>query len=232
MGQKVNPVGMRIGLNKNWNSRWYASDKDYANFLSEDMKIRSFLEEKIGRDAQLSHIEIERKKNDKGYFVKVIIFVAKPGTVIGQKGENINKLTDALTKMLKCTVKIDVVEVKQPYLDARIVADTIASQLEARASFRIVQKKAIAQVRKAGAKGIKTAVSGRLAGADIARSEGYKEGTMAINTLASDIDYSCREARTTYGKLGVKVWICRGVSEFTLKSDVPEAPQKNAKKGE
>lgn len=214
MGQKVNPVGMRVGLNKNWNSRWYASDKDYSRFLAEDIKIREFLEKKIGRDSQLSHIEIERKKNDKGYFVRVIVFVAKPGTVIGQKGENINKLTENLVKMLNCAVKIDVVEVKQPYLDARIVADSICAQLEARASFRIVQKKAIAQVRKAGAKGCKTAVSGRLAGADIARTEGYKEGTMASNTLTSDIDYSQREAMTTYGKLGVKVWICRGEIEI------------------
>ena len=196
------------------------------------MNIRNFLESKIGRDAQLSHIEIERKKNDKGYFVKVIIFVGKPGTVIGQKGENINKLTESLTKTLKCTVKIDVVEVKQPYLDARIVADQICAQLEARASFRIVQKKAISQVRKAGAKGIKTEVSGRLAGADIARSEWYKDGTMAINTLASDIDYSWREAMTTYGKLGVKVWICRGTKDFSLKSDIPENNSRNSKKGE
>ena len=156
MGQKVNPVGMRIGLNKNWNSRWFAEDKDYSRFLVEDIKIREFLEAKIGKDSQLSHVEIERKKNDKGYFVRVIVCVAKPGTVIGQKGENINKLTDALVKMLHCSVKIDVVEVKQPYLDARIVADQICAQLEARAYFRIVQKKAIAQVRKAGPKGCKT----------------------------------------------------------------------------
>ena len=230
MGQKVNPVGMRIGLNKNWNSRWFASDKDYSNFLVEDIKIRKFLEKKIGRDAQLSHIEIERKKNDKGYFVRVIICVAKPGTVIGTKGENINKLTEALAKMLNCSVKLDVVEVKQPYLDARIVADQISAQLEARASFRIVQKKAISQVRKAGAKGCKTAVSGRLAGADIARTEGYKEGTMAINTLTSDIDYSCREAMTTYGKLGVKVWICRGEKEINPRNVNRE--ETSSKKGE
>lgn len=230
MGQKVNPVGMRIGLNKNWNSRWFAEDKDYSRFLVEDIKIREFLEAKIGKDSQLSHVEIERKKNDKGYFVRVIVCVAKPGTVIGQKGENINKLTDALVKMLHCSVKIDVVEIKQPYLDARIVADQICAQLEARASFRIVQKKAIAQVRKAGAKGCKTEVSGRLAGADIARSEGYKEGTMAINTLTSDIDYSCREAMTTYGKLGVKVWICRGEKEINSKLSEPETNSR--KKGE
>lgn len=229
MGQKVNPIGMRIGLNKNWNSRWYASDKEYSNFLVEDMNIRNYLEKQIGRDAQLSHIEIERKKNDKGFFVRVLVFVAKPGTVIGTKGENINKLTETLQKMLKCSVKIDVIEVKQPYLDARIVADQICAQLEARASFRIVQKKAIAQVRKSGAKGCKTAVSGRLAGADIARTEGYKEGTMAINTLVSDIDYSWREAMTTYGKLGVKVWICRGEKEINPRNVKVED---NQKKGE
>lgn len=229
MGQKVNPIGMRIGLNKNWNSRWYASDKEYSNFLVEDINIRNYLEKQIGRDAQLSHIEIERKKNDKGFFVRVLVFVAKPGTVIGTKGENINKLTEALQKMLKCSVKIDVIEVKQPYLDARIVADQICAQLEARASFRIVQKKAIAQVRKSGAKGCKTAVSGRLAGADIARTEGYKEGTMAINTLVSDIDYSWKEAMTTYGKLGVKVWICRGEKEINPRNVKIED---NQKKGE
>ena len=229
MGQKVNPIGMRIGLNKNWNSRWYASDKEYSNFLVEDINIRNYLEKQIGRDAQLSHIEIERKKNDKGFFVRVLVFVAKPGTVIGTKGENINKLTESLQKMLKCSVKIDVIEVKQPYLDARIVADQICAQLEARASFRIVQKKAIAQVRKSGAKGCKTAVSGRLAGADIARTEGYKEGTMAINTLVSDIDYSWREAMTTYGKLGVKVWICRGEKEINPRNVKVED---NQKKGE
>ena len=229
MGQKVNPIGMRIGLNKNWNSRWYASDKEYSNFLVEDINIRNYLEKQIGRDAQLSHIEIERKKNDKGFFVRVLVFVAKPGTVIGTKGENINKLTESLQKMLKCSVKIDVIEVKQPYLDARIVADQICAQLEARASFRIVQKKAIAQVRKSGAKGCKTAVSGRLAGADIARTEGYKDGTMAINTLVSDIDYSWREAMTTYGKLGVKVWICRGEKEINPRNVKVED---NQKKGE
>lgn len=226
MGQKVNPVGMRIGLNKNWNSRWFASDKDYAKFLLEDIKIREYLEKNIGRDSQLSHIEIERKVNDKGNAIRVRIFAAKPGSIIGQKGEKINKLTEALTKMTASNVKIDAVEVKQPSLDARIVAEQICQQLEARASFRIAQKKAIAQVRKSGAKGCKTAVSGRLAGADIARTEGYKDGTMAINTLVSDIDYSCREAMTTYGKLGVKVWICRGEVEINPKKDAEE------KKGE
>lgn len=227
MGQKVNPVGMRIGLNKNWNSRWFASDKEYSKYLVEDMKVRNFLEKNLGREAQLSHIEIERKKGDKDKNnVRVQVFVAKPGMVIGPKGEKINKLTESIANLIGSNVKIDVIEVKQPYLDARIVAEQICQQLEARASFRIAQKKAIAQVRKSGAKGCKTAVSGRLGGTDIARTEGYKEGTMAINTLNSDIDYSCREAMTTYGKLGVKVWICRGEKVINPKGD------EDQKKGE
>ena len=211
MGQKVNPVGMRVGINKNWNSRWFASNKDYSNFLIEDNKIRKFIEKNLDKQAFLSHIEIERKKTNKGYVVTVQIFVARPGVVIGQDGVNINNLKKSLEKLINNTnLKVDVVEVKQPSLDAKIVSLQIAKQLEERASFRIVQKKALTQVRKAGAKGIKTSVSGRLAGADIARSEGYKDGTMAINTLRSDIDYAISEALTTYGKLGVKVWICRG----------------------
>ena len=225
MGQKVNPVGMRVGINKNWNSRWFASNKDYSNFLIEDNKIRKFIEKNLDKQAFLSHIEIERKKTNKGYVVTVQIFVARPGVVIGQDGVNINNLKKSLEKLINNTnLKVDVVEVKQPSLDAKIVSLQIAKQLEERASFRIVQKKALTQVRKAGAKGIKTSVSGRLAGADIARSEGYKDGTMAINTLRSDIDYACSEAMTTYGKLGVKVWICRG--------EVEENRLSNDKKGE
>ena len=236
MGQKVNPVGMRIGLNKNWNSRWYADKKEFPKYLADDLKIRNYIEERYGKDAQLSHIEIERKKNDKGIFVRLIIFAARPSIIIGAKGATVNALQAALAKMFDCTVKIDIVEVKQPYLDARIVADVICQQLEARASFRIVQKRAISQVRKSGAQGCKTAVSGRLAGADIARTEGYKEGTMAINTLHSDIDFATREAMTTYGKLGVKVWISRGVKDFSTRSDVVEIPNNRPnnvkKKGE
>ncbi|MDY2728319.1 MAG: 30S ribosomal protein S3 [Candidatus Onthovivens sp.] len=214
MGQKVNPVGMRVGINKNWNSRWFASNKDYSNFLIEDNKIRNYIEKNLDRQAFLSHIEIERKKTNKGHLVIVQIHVARPGVVIGQDGATINALRKNLVKLTNNeNIKVDVVEVKQPSLDAKIVSLQIAKQLEERASFRIVQKKALTQVRKAGAKGVKTAVSGRLAGADIARSEGYKDGTMAINTLRSDIDYAISEAMTTYGKLGVKVWICRGEVE-------------------
>ena len=228
MGQKVNPIGMRIGVNKNWNSRWFSSDKYYSNYLIEDNKIRNFIEEHLDKQAFLSHIEIERKNTPKGHQVTIMIFVARPGVVIGQDGATINALKKDLVKLIKNeNVKIDVVEVKNPSLDAKIVSLQIAKQLEERASFRIVQKKALTQVRKAGALGIKTAVSGRLAGADIARSEGYKDGTMAINTLRSDIDYAISEALTTYGKLGVKVWICRGVIDNNKKET-----KETSKKGE
>ena len=210
MGQKVNPVGLRIGVNKNWNSRWYANDQEYHVFLNEDVKVRCFLEKKL-KEALLSHVEIERIKTDKGYSVIVAVHVARPGVVIGQDGKNITELKEELAKMLKGSeVRVDVVEVKNPDLDANIVAQEIAKQLEERASFRTAQKKAIQRVRKAGAKGIKTSVSGRLGGADIARAEGYREGVIPLHTLRSDIDYACVHAATQYGRLGVKVWICRG----------------------
>ncbi len=235
MGQKVNPVGLRIGLNKDWSSRWFAENKDFSTFLLEDSNTRKYLEKTIAKDAYLSHIDIERKKTDKGYNVNVQIFVARPGFVIGEKGANIEVYKKAISKICNgANIKIDVIEVKNPSLDARIVSEQIADQLERRASFRIAQKKAIMQVRKAGARGIKTRVSGRLGGAEIAREEGYKEGTMAINTLRTDIDYAISEAHTTYGKLGVKVWISRGEKEFgkfeeeTQKSDAEiNAPKFN-----
>ncbi len=210
MGQKVNPVGLRIGVNKNWNSRWYANDNDFHVFLNEDIKVRNYLEKKL-KEALLSHVEIERIKTDKGYNVVILVFVARPGVVIGQDGKNITELKEELAKLLNNSeVRIDVVEVKNPDLDANIVAQEIAKQLEERASFRTAQKKAIQRVRKAGAKGIKTSVSGRLGGADIARAEGYREGVIPLHTLRSDIDYACVHAATQYGRLGVKVWICRG----------------------
>jgi small subunit ribosomal protein S3 len=236
MGQKVNPVGMRIGINKNWNSRWYASEKDYSKYLMQDIALRKTIEKNLPKDAYLSHVEIERKRGDKGTYVKVMIFVGRPGLVIGQEGAAINALKAKLAVLIDKddTLSVDVVEVKQPSLDAKIMSEKICQQLEARASFRIVQKKAISEVRKAGAKGVKTEVSGRLAGAEIARSEGYKEGTMAINTLRSDIDYACSEAHTTYGKLGVKVWICRGDVTNGEKpvQDRPAAPRRFDRKGE
>ena len=173
MGQKVNPVGMRIGISRDWNSKWYASNKDFSSLLNEDVQIRKYLNGKL-KEALLSHIEIERANKES---VKVLVFTARPGLVLGQDGENVKKITKELTKIAGGkSVKIAVVEVKNPALDANIVAQEMAKQLEDRASFRNVQKKTIQKVMKGGAVGVKTMISGRLAGADIARSEGYKEG--------------------------------------------------------
>lgn len=210
MGQKVSPVGMRVGINRNWNSRWFATDKEFHKFLLEDVKVRKYITKNL-KDALVSHVEIERRKNDKGHDVKVLIFVARPGVVIGQDGANINKIKKDISKILKgSTVRIEAVTVKNPDLDATLVAQWIATELENRASFRTAQKKAIQRVRKAGAKGVKTMVSGRLGGTDIARSEGYKDGIVPLTTLRANIDFANAEAVTPYGRLGVKVWICRG----------------------
>ncbi len=212
MGQKVSPVGMRVGINRDWHSRWFANDQEYAKFLHEDIKIRKYLEKEL-KEALLSHVEIERtrKASDNGSNVKIFVFVARPGVVIGQDGANTKRLEKEISKMLKnSNVKISVQEVKQPDLDATLVAKWIANELENRASFRTAQKKAIVRVRKAGAKGCRTLVSGRLGGADIARSEGYKEGIVPLTTLRSNIDFAIAEAVTPYGRLGVKVWICKG----------------------
>ncbi|MFA6739039.1 MAG: 30S ribosomal protein S3 [Bacilli bacterium] len=205
MGQKVNPVGMRIGVIRDWESKWYA-DKEFATFLHEDIKVRKFLESKL-KEAALSHVEIQRAKEQ----VDIYVYVARPGVVLGQDGKNVEELKKAVAKIVKeSSVKITVVEVKRPDLDAVLVAKSMAQQLEQRASFRTVQKKAIQRVMRAGAKGIKTLVSGRLGGAEIARSEGYSEGIVPLHTLRSDIDFAVVEAHTPYGRLGVKVWICRG----------------------
>ena len=215
MGQKVNPVGMRIGISKNWNSRWYADKKEYASLLNEDIKIRKYLTAKL-KESLLSHVEIERVKDT----VTVSIFTARPGSVLGQDNANIKEITKKVTKIANNKkVKISVVEVKNPSLDANIVAQEMAKQLEESASFRNVQKKAIQRVMKAGAVGCKTAVSGRLGGADIARSEGYKEGVVSLHTLRMDVDYALAEAKTTYGKLGCKVWISRGLAKPAKKND-------------
>ena len=204
MGQKVSPIGLRVGVIRDWESRWYA-DKDYADLLLEDVKIREFLTKEC-KHASVSRIEIERSKNR----VTVIIRTARPGVVIGTNGENIEQLKKKLEKMTGKNVYLNVVEIANPDLDARLVARSIADQLEQRASFRTAQKKAIQRTMRAGAKGIKTAVSGRLGGADIARGESYHEGTIPLQTLRADIDYGFAEADTTYGKLGVKVWIYKG----------------------
>ena len=227
MGQKVNPVGMRIGISRDWNSKWYASNKDFSSLLHEDVQIRKYLNGKL-KEALLSHIEIERANKES---VKVLVFTARPGLVLGQDGENVKKITKELTKIAGGkSVKIAVVEVKNPALDANIVAQEMAKQLEDRASFRNVQKKTIQKVMKGGAVGVKTMISGRLAGADIARSEGYKEGVVSLHTLRMDVDYAMAEADTQYGKLGCKVWISRGEAKKNKPAEKADFSAKKANK--
>ncbi len=204
MGQKVSPVGLRIGINRDWESRWYA-EKDYADLLHEDIKIRNYLREYY-KNSSISKIEIERSKNR----IKITVHTAKPGMVIGREGSVKDVAVKALQKVTNKTIFISIVEIKRPELDAQLVAQNIAEQLENRASFRRAQKSAISRVIRAGAKGCKTMVSGRLGGAEMARSEGYSEGNVPLHTLRADIDYAWAEALTTYGKLGVKVWIYKG----------------------
>ena len=205
MGQKVSPVGLRIGINKDWQSKWYAGNKDFAKYLNNDVKIRRFLATKL-KDAAVSNVLIERNTTK----TEVIINTAKPGVIIGHGGDEIDKLKKELSKLVNENVNISIMEVKNPDIDASIVAENIAKQIENRVSFRVAQKKAIRNTMKAGAKGIKTSVSGRLGGADMARTEGYTEGNTPLHTLRADIDYAHKEADTTYGKIGVKVWIYKG----------------------
>ena len=204
MGQKVNPHGLRVGIIKDWDSRWYA-DADFADYLKEDNEIRKSLKKRLFSSG-ISRIEIERAADR----VKVIVHTAKPGVVIGKSGAEIEKIKNELQKMTGKKVQVDVKEIKRPDKDAQLVAENIAQQLENRVSFRRAMKSAMGRTMKAGAKGIKTAASGRLGGADIARSEFYSEGTIPLQTLRADIDYGFAEADTTYGKVGVKVWIYNG----------------------
>ncbi len=206
MGQKVSPIGLRIGINKDWESKWYASNKkDAAKFLNNDVQIRNYIFKKY-KMAGISKIVIQRnnKKNE------VLIYVSKPGIIMGQSGVEVDKVAKELSKLVNEELKLTIVQIKNPDLVAQLVADNIAHQIENRVSFRVAQKKAIRNTMKAGAKGVKTLVSGRLGGADIARSEWYSEGTIPLHTLRADVDYATSEADTTYGKIGVKVWIYKG----------------------
>ncbi len=205
MGQKVNPHGLRVGVIKDWDSRWYADDSEFADFLVEDYKIREFLKKKL-MSAGVSKVEIERASDR----VKVIIYTAKPGIVIGKGGEEIEKTKKELGKLTDKKLTVDIKEIKRPDKDAQLVAENIASQLENRVSFRRAMKSCMGRTMKAGALGIKAAVAGRLGGADMARTEFYSEGTIPLQTLRADIDYGFAEADTTYGKVGVKVWIYKG----------------------
>ena len=205
MGQKVHPVGIRLGYIKDWNSIWYSDTKNYANKLLSDMSVRKYLFEKL-KKASVSRVKIERPAEN----AKVTIYTARPGVVIGKKGEDVEKLRQKLNKMMGVPVHINIEEIKKPELDGQLVADSIAQQLEKRVMFRRAMKRAVQSAMKMGAKGVKVQVSGRLGGAEIARSEWYREGRVPLHTLRANIDYATSEALTTYGIIGVKVWIFKG----------------------
>ena len=220
MGQKMHPHGLRVGIIKDWNSKWYANKKDFSDYLVEDHKIREYVKKKLFVSG-ISKIEIERTAK----FVKVNVYTAKPGLVIGKGGQIAETLKSDLQKMIGKDVNLNIVEVKNIDLDAQLVAENICAQLERRISFRRAMKQAMQKTMKAGALGIKTSVSGRLGGADMARTEFYKEGTIPLQTLRADIDYGFYEANTTYGKIGVKVWIYKGEVLPTKKEKVEGGDQ-------
>jgi len=220
MGQKVNPHGMRVGINKDWSSKWYADKSSFADFLVEDNQIRVFVKKKL-YNAGVSNIVIERPAADR---VKVIVMAARPGMVIGRDGEGIADFKKSLAKLTGKTVEVSIEEVRKTELDAQLTAESVAQSLERRTSFRRAMKQPISRTMKAGAKGIKIVCSGRLGGAEIARSEKYSEGNVPLHTLRADIDYGFAEADTTYGKIGVKVWINHGeILDKGLKDAVPKA---------
>lgn len=205
MGQKVHPVGIRLGIVKKHNSNWYASPKNYADYLITDLKVRDYLYSKL-KNASISRILIERPSEN----ARITISTARPGIVIGKKGEDVERLRREIARLMKTPVQINIDEIRKPDLDARLVAEGIASQLERRVMFRRAMKRAVQNTMRAGAKGIKVEVSGRLGGAEIARTEWYREGRVPLHTLRSDIDYGTSEAQTTYGIIGVKVWVYKG----------------------
>ena len=205
MGQKVNPHGARVGVIIDWSTKWYAGKKDFSNNLIEDYNLRKMLKEKLNQ-AGISHIDLQRA----GEKLHVIVYTAKPGIVIGKGGAGVEALKKEVEEFTGKQVALDIIEIKNPDIDAQLVAENIAQQLEMRVSFRRAMKQTIGRAMKSGAKGIKTTVSGRLGGADIARSEGYHEGSIPLQTLRAHIDYGFAEAKTTYGRIGVKVWIYKG----------------------
>ena len=205
MGQKVNPNGLRIGINKDWQAKWYANNTDFSKTLERDVKIRNYIDEKL-KNASVAKVEIERNAKR----CEVVIHSAKPGVIIGHGGEGIEELKKEISKIAGEEIQITISDIKKADMDAQLVAESIANQITNRASFRMAQKRAIRNAMKSGAKGIKTSVSGRLGGADMARSEGYTEGTIPLHTLRADVDYGFAEADTTFGKIGVKVWIYKG----------------------
>jgi small subunit ribosomal protein S3 len=228
MGQKVHPTGIRLGISKPFASTWYASSKDYASNIKGDHEVRAYLTEELKR-ASLSKIVIERPAKS----IRVTIHTARPGVVIGKKGEDVERLRKKISQIAGVPAQINIAEVRKPEMDSQLVADGIASQLERRVMFRRAMKRAVQSAMRLGAKGIKVQVSGRLGGADIARAEWYREGRVPLHTLRADIDYSIARADTTYGVIGVKVWIFKGelIGKMPLQAEVPAAKPKRKGKG-
>lgn len=214
MGQKIHPIGFRLGVSKDWTSKWYAEGTDYANYLEKDFEVREFLRKKLAH-ASVSKIQIERPRNG----AQITIFTARPGIVIGKKGEDIEILKKEVGKILGVATSINIEEIRRPELDSYLVADNIAKQLERRVMFRRAMKRAVASTMRLGAVGVKVSISGRLNGAEIARTEWYREGRVPLHTLRADIDYGLAEAYTTYGVIGVKVWIFKGENLEGLEAD-------------
>lgn len=223
MGQKVHPTGIRLGYIKDWTSRWYASSKDYPAFLFNDLKVRGFLKKKLGH-ASISRIQINRPANN----AHITIHTARPGLVIGKKGEDIDALRRDLSSMMGIPVQVSVEEIRKPELDAQLVAEGVAQQLEKRIMFRRAMKRAVTNTLRLGAEGVKINVAGRLNGAEIARSEWYREGRVPLHTFRADIDYGFAEAKTTYGVIGVKVWIFKGEVFSTAESEAKSVASSEA----
>jgi len=223
MGQKVHPTGIRLGIVRDWASKWYADSKDFSDYLYTDLKVREFLKKKLSQ-ASVSHIQIERPARN----ARITIHTARPGMVIGKKGEDIEILRQEVSKMMGIPVHINIEEIRKPELDAQLVAESVAQQLERRIMFRRAMKRAVTNSMRLGAQGVKIHVSGRLNGAEIARSEWYREGRVPLHTLRADIDYGFAEARTTYGVIGVKVWIFKGEVIGRQEAEPAAAPEKAA----
>ena len=222
MGQKVNPNGFRLGVNRTWSSRWY-SKSNYAKFLHQDLEIKSYIEKKL-KNASIAKINIERAAKK----IRISIFSSRPGIIIGKKGADIEDLKNKLTKLSNLEVFLDIKEIRRPEVEAKLVAENIATQLEKRVSFRRAMKKSVQSSMRLGAKGVKVLCSGRLGGAEIARNEKYNEGSVPLHTLRSDIDYATAEAETTYGIVGIKVWINKGI---ILKKDPYASEKKQVEQG-
>ena len=224
MGQKVHPVGMRLGIVKDWSSTWYAGRREYADYLNTDLEVRDYIRRRLAH-ASVSHIQIRRPARN----ARIVVHTARPGIVIGKKGEDIERLRREVSRMMNCPVNIGVEEIRKPELDARLVAESVANQLERRIMFRRAMRRAVTNAMRLGAEGIKVMVAGRLNGAEIARSEWYREGRVPLHTLRADIDYGLAEARTTYGVIGVKVWIFKGEVQEEAPAAAADAPSQPAR---